>query len=242
MKTEYIMGIPVDVVTLTELLAVLPTDLMKHQKIIYKSVNPQIVTHAHKYPEIVQLVQEATYRIPDGIGIVKASQMQGGQIKERLTGIELMYALLRFADANQSRIFLYGAHPTVVKAAAENITRDYPNLVVADYLDGYTELSQEEIRTKINQSGAQFVFVALGFPKQEQWIAANYQELEAQVFQDVGGSFDVLSGHVKRAPDFFIKTNLEWLYRSLSNPKRIYRIFELPVFMFKSWRWHRKNK
>jgi N-acetylglucosaminyldiphosphoundecaprenol N-acetyl-beta-D-mannosaminyltransferase len=87
----------------------------------------------------------------------------------------------------------------------------------------------------------QFLFVALGFPKQEQWLAKNIDKLSVNVFQDVGGSFDVLSGHVKRAPQFYIDHHLEWLYRSLSNPARIGRIFQLPFFIVKSLWWKLKG-
>ena len=83
----------------------------------------------------------------------------------------------------------------------------------------------------------------MGFPKQEQWLSKNIDQINASIFQDVGGSLDVLSGHVKRAPQFFIKYHLEWLYRSLSNPKRLGRILQLPVFVVKSlwWKVRRRN-
>ena len=239
METEYIMGLPVDLVTRQSLIQALPADLARKETIIYKSMNPQIMLHARQYPEVLDLIEAAAYRIPDGIGIVKASQLLGGQIQERVAGIELMYDLLAYADAHQLRIFLYGAKPEVVALAQENIQRTYPGLTMAGYIDGYTSMSEAEIVAAINASQAQMVFVALGFPRQEQWLARNYQALEAQVLQDVGGSLDVISGTVKRAPDFFIKTNLEWAYRSLSNPKRMYRIFELPRFMWQAWRYKR---
>ena len=91
-----------------------------------------------------------------------------------------------------------------------------------------------EIVAQINRCHPNFLFVALGFPKQEQWLAKNINNLSVNVFQDVGGSFDVLSGHVKRAPQFYIDHHLEWLYRSLSNPARIGRIFQLPFFIVKA--------
>ena len=93
----------------------------------------------------------------------------------------------------------------------------------------------------MNKAEADMVFVAMGSPKQEEWLSHNIPYLNATVFQTVGGSLDVMSGTVKRAPEIFIKLNLEWLYRSVSNPKRFYRIFQLPIFVFKSLSWHRKN-
>lgn len=242
MKTEYILGVPVDVITLSEIMHELPTRLASEDKTLYLSINPQIALHASNYPEVMTLIENASHRIPDGIGMVKASQQQGGAIKERVTGIELMYQLLDYANATSDSLFLYGAKPEVIADTVKVIEKDYPNIKVAGWLDGYTDLSEEEIVESINQVKPTFVFVALGFPRQEQWLARHYQAIEARVFQDVGGSFDVISGHVKRSPNIFIKLHLEWLYRSLSNPKRMYRLLEVPLFMYRSKKWYQKNK
>lgn len=242
METEYILGLPVDKITLEEILAELPQRLEQPGKTIYLSVNPQIALHGKKYPEIMTLAEEASYRIPDGIGIVKASQRQGGQITERVTGIDLMTALLVYADCHQERVFFYGAHPDVLKALIQKINQTYPGLTIAGAIDGYTTKSEEEIVAEMNQAQPTFVFIALGFPKQEQWLARNYQHVQGKVFQDVGGSFDVLSGTVKRAPKLFIALNLEWLYRSLRDPRRIKRMFDLPRFMSQAKKWHRQNR
>ena len=241
MEKEVILGLPVAVATLDEIMAELPKRLQQGDKTLYLSINPQIALHSHKYPEIIELANNATYGIADGIGIVKASKQQGGKIKERVTGIDLMYRLLAYANETKDSIFLYGAKPEVLKDTVKSITRDYPNIKIAGYIDGYTTLSGEQVVEEINQVKPTFVFVALGFPRQEQWLAKYYERCEAKVFQDVGGSFDVISGHVKRAPDFFIKCRLEWLYRSLSSPKRLYRIAELPLFMYQAKKWHREN-
>ncbi len=113
---------------------------------------------------------------------------------------------------------------------------------MSDKIDGYTNLSEEEVVERINRAKPDFLFVALGFPKQEEWLARNIERLDVSVFQDVGGSFDVLSGHVKRAPQFFIDTHLEWLYRSLTDRKRFKRILQLPVFVIKSLCWKVRTK
>lgn len=241
MKTEYILGLPVDNLTLDGIIQELPSRLVKDEKTIYLSVNPQIALHAHNYPEIVELAEKASHRLPDGIGIVKASQKQGGRIKERVTGIELMVELLEYADKEQESIFLYGAHPDVLEKLLQNIKIKYPGIRVAGAIDGYSKKTESVIREEMNRVQPTFVFVALGFPKQEQWLARNYENINAKVFQDVGGSFDVLSGTVKRAPKLFVKMNLEWVYRSLSNPKRLYRILEIPQFMYQSNKWFKKN-
>ena len=235
------MGFPVDKLTYQDIIADLPDYLNNEKKMTVISVNPQIIVEGEKYPVVVDLIKKSTHRIPDGIGIVLVSKMTKGQIKERVAGIELMKKFLAYADKYHKRIFLYGAKPEILTDAAANIQREYSNLIISGTIDGYTNFTEEEVVNKINQVNPDFLFVALGFPRQEEWLARNIESLNVSVFQDVGGSFDVLSGHVKRAPQFFIDTHLEWLYRSLANPKRIGRIFQLPVFVVKSLWWKVKN-
>ncbi|GMG69051.1 WecB/TagA/CpsF family glycosyltransferase [Tetragenococcus halophilus] len=237
MITEEIMGFPVDVITYNEIIKDLPEYLQSDKKMSAISVNPQIIVEGQNRSEIYEFIKKSTHRVPDGIGIVLVSKLLGGQIKERVAGIELMYRFLEYANTYKKSIFLYGAKPEVVADAAEKIQNDYPNLILSGRIDGYTDLSETEIIEKINYSKPDFLFVALGFPKQEEWLARNIPQLDASVFQDVGGSFDVFSGHVKRAPQFFIDVHLEWLYRSLTDRKRFKRILQLPIFVIKSLFW-----
>lgn len=233
MAIEEFLGVPVDVIQYEDIISQVEHFIEANRQMRITSVNPQVVVEVTQYPEILQYIKQSTFRIPDGIGIVKASQMRHGQIKERLTGIELMYQLLAKANELHESIFLYGARPEVVKRAAENIQKDYPNLTIAGVIDGYTDLSEEEVVKAINYSKATFLFVALGFPKQEAWLARNAGELNANIIEDVGGSLDVISGEVKRAPKIFQQLNLEWLYRSISRPGRLGRLFQIPVFLWK---------
>ncbi|MCF1685400.1 WecB/TagA/CpsF family glycosyltransferase [Tetragenococcus halophilus] len=242
MTTEKIMGFPVDIINYDDVIDDLPNYLQTDKKMSAISVNPQIIIEGQDYPEIQEFVKKSTHRIPDGIGIVLVSKLTGGQIKERVAGIELMFRFLDYANAYKKSIFLYGAKPQVVSDAAEQIKKDYPNLILSDKIDGYTNFSEEEVVERINKVKPDFLFVALGFPKQEEWLARNIECLDVSVFQDVGGSFDVLSGHVKRAPQFFIDTHLEWLYRSLTDRKRFKRILQLPVFVIKSLCWKVRTK
>lgn len=238
---ELILGLPVDQITYGDILTEVPKFLASNRKMSIISVNPQIALEAKKYPSVVDLIEKSTHRIPDGIGIVLVSKMTGGKIKERVAGFDLMVKLLEYADKTQKKCFFYGAKPEILKSTIKNIHKDYPNLIVAGSIDGYTKMTNHEIVTQMNAVQPDFVFVALGFPRQELWLAENMASVNGRVFQDVGGSFDVLSGHVKRAPEFFIKTHLEWLYRSLSNPTRIGRIVQLPIFVVKSLWWKMRN-
>jgi len=231
------MGIPVDNLTYQDILNDVPMYLEQKKQMTIISVNPQIVVSAEEYPEIIEFIEHSTHRIPDGIGIVLVSKLTRGAIQQRTAGFDLMVQLLDYANENRKKCFFYGAKPEVLENTVKRIGRDYPNLVVAGAINGYTSMEEEKIVEKINQSQSDFLFVAMGFPRQEQWLSRNAEKLNTTVLQDVGGSFDVLSGFVKRAPDFFIKLNLEWLYRSVSDPTRIGRIFQLPHFLIKSLWW-----
>lgn len=242
MNHELIMGIPVDYITYESIIEDVDDHLFTGTtKMIIASVNPQIIVESKKYPEAIVFLEKSTHRIPDGIGIVLASKLTGGKIKERVTGFDLMIKLLENCDSNKRSTFFYGAKPEILDAALKNIELKYPNLVIAGGIDGYTSMTEEEVVEQINRTSPDFLFVAMGFPRQELWLNRNVSKLDVKIFQDVGGSFDVLSGTVKRAPKFFLDYHLEWLYRSLSNPKRIGRIFQLPVFLMKSLFWHLKN-
>ncbi|AYW50624.1 glycosyltransferase [Tetragenococcus halophilus] len=237
MITEEILGFPVDAITYDDIINDLPKYMQAGKKMSAISVNPQVIVESQNYPMINKFIKQSTHRIPDGIGVVLVSKLTAGKIKERVAGIELMQRFLAYADLNKKSVFFYGARPEVVSDAAVKVKQDYPNLTLSGTIDGYTKLTEAEVVANINKANPDFLFVALGFPKQEEWLARNIPYLNVSIFQDVGGSLDVLSGHVKRAPKIFIRCHLEWLYRSLSDPKRLRRITQLPVFVFKSLWW-----
>ena len=232
MKKEHYLNIPVDVLSLADILQEVPHYIEENKQMTITSVNPQIVLEAHHYPEVVHYIERATYRLPDGIGIVKASQLCEGEIVERVTGVDVMMALLDYANVHHEKIFLYGAKATVVKKAADVITRDYPGLEVVGAVDGYGSVDDETLVSLINRSKATFLFVAKGFPLQEEWLARHCEKLNVNIIEDVGGSFDVISGAVSRAPEWIQRLNLEWLYRSVTQKGRLGRIAQLPVFLW----------
>lgn len=166
-RTEYIGGLPVDVLTHQEIMDDLESYLKAKEKMIVTSVNPQISLLAFEYPEVKLYLKRATHRIADGIGVVKASKLTGGSIRERVTGIDVMDNFLEYANQHKERIFLYGAKQEVVEAAAKNIQQQYPGIVISGILHGYTKKKQQEIVEQINKAEPRFVFVALGSPKQE---------------------------------------------------------------------------
>ena len=142
--------------------------------------------------------------------------------------------ILKHAASSGDGVFFFGSKPGVAEKAKEKVEEMYPGIKIMGTHDGYFKPEDEDnIINEINESGAKILYVCLGAPKQEKWIYENRDKLKVNVCLGVGGTLDVLSGEAKRAPEIFIKLNLEWLYRIASNPSRWGRFFALPKFMVK---------
>lgn len=241
-STETILDVPVDLIQMDDILKDLPLYFETNKKMTLTSINPQILLVAEKNQAVKEFLVNSTHRFPDGIGVIKVSSWTKGNIKERIAGIDVMEEVLKYAAENQYSVYFYGAQPSVVKQAVTNIKKTYPYLIVAGYTDGFTKIKEVDLINRINESQADVLFVALGSPRQEEWLSRNMNSLNCSVFQTIGGSLDVKSGFTKRAPKIWIRLNLEWLYRSFSNPKRLYRILQVPEFIMKSLLWHLKHK
>lgn len=232
---EQILGVNVSSQPQEELMQLIDRDIKENRKSRIVAINPEKVMMATKDKSLRTLLNGSTYQIPDGVGIMIASRVRNGNVRGRVTGIGMMEALLELADKNRYSIFMYGAKPETIEQAAIVIQQRYPNLIVSGKMDGYEE-NQNKILQTINEAKPQILFVALGSPKQELFIQENMEYLNVNVFQGVGGSFDVFSGNVKRAPSFFLNTGTEWLYRLVSQPSRIKRQLALPQFLIKAIR------
>ena len=229
---ENIMGVDVTTLNEQQLMKRIEDDIRQNQKVRIVAVNPEKIIMADQDPSLRQLLNESTYQIPDGIGVSIASKLSGGIVRGRVTGIGMMGNLLKLANTNEWKIFMYGATPETVQKAAQHIKERFPKLIISGTLDGYVKDTQQ-IVTTINEAKPHILFVALGSPKQELFIKNHMDQLHVNVFQGVGGSFDVYSGNVKRAPELFQKTGTEWLYRLLKQPSRIKRQLALPMFLVK---------
>ncbi|AEN87034.1 MULTISPECIES: WecB/TagA/CpsF family glycosyltransferase [Priestia] len=229
---ENILGIDVCSDTYDELAAKLLQDIDKGRKSFIVAINPEKIMKAQEDRELKSLLNQATYQIPDGIGVILASKLKKGRIRERVTGIDMMLKLCQEATNNGKKIFLYGAKPGIADEAKAKLEEMFPGILIVGTLNGY-EKNEEVIECTINDSGAEIVFVALGSPAQENWIIAHKEKLNPSVYQGVGGSFDVISGRLNRAPAVFQKFGLEWLYRLLKEPWRWKRQLELPRFLLR---------
>lgn len=162
---------------------------------------------------------------PDGISIVKTSNYLGYNTKERITGVELSEHLLKVADKNKYKVYLFGASMEVITELENIIKEKYPNINLVGATNGYIN-DKDSVMEYIKTTKPDIVLLALGIPLQEKLINKHIDDFKKGIFIGVGGSFDVLSGCKKRAPKIFIKLNLEWFYRIICEPKRIIRFLK----------------
>lgn len=201
-------------------------EIFSREKINIVSGNPEIIYSGIKNSNLESFFKdEKSLIIPDGIGVKIGAKILGKNIDCKIAGIEVMDEILsRYSKENKSVYFL-GAEEDVIFSFVENIRNKYPSLNISGFHNGFWKESEEEtIISKIKECNPDGLFVALGCPKQELFIKKYMDILECHVFMGVGGSFDVVSGKIKRAPGIFIKLNLEWFYRIMKEPKRIVRL------------------
>lgn len=227
-----VLGVPVDVVDMAQAVDAAEAMLAQGQARAVIAVNPEKVMKARQDPALLAQIRAAGLLIPDGIGVVLALRVLGLGRAERVPGSELMPALCQRAAEKGYGVFLYGGRPEVNEGAAAALLRRHPTLRLVGCQHGYLEQERmDELVDRINQSGAQFLFVALGSPQQELWMHRYLERLRTvRVCQGVGGTFDVLAGRVKRAPVWTRRIHMEWLYRLAAQPSRIRRHTALAAF------------
>jgi N-acetylglucosaminyldiphosphoundecaprenol N-acetyl-beta-D-mannosaminyltransferase len=232
MNRVRILGVPVDCVNVTVALKNIEEIIAKGKSGHYiMAVNPEKVIAARKRPFLKKMFEQASFLLPDGIGVVMAMRMLHGIKNGRVAGADLMQKLCERAAKRGYRIFVYGAREAVNQKAVTILRERYPGLKIVGRCHGYVgEEQMDELIAAINASDADILFVALGSPKQEEWIDQHVGKLHVKVCQGIGGTLDVIAGNVKRAPGIFCALGLEWLYRLLAEPKRWKRQLVLPVF------------
>ncbi|MGI6657063.1 MAG: WecB/TagA/CpsF family glycosyltransferase [Desulfobulbus sp.] len=194
--------------------------------------NPEKNFSVPKDPELYQCYQKADLLLPDGIGVVLAARLLHGVRLQRIPGSEFVFDLCALAEEGGYPLFVYGAREEVNRRSVELLQQRYPRLRIAGRADGYVaEADMEALVERINASGAAILFLALGSPRQERWFATHKDRLTTvRVVQGIGGTLDTIGGTVRRAPEFWCRHNLEWLYRLLAEPRRIKRQKVLPLF------------
>lgn len=196
------------------------------------TINPEMIEFGLKNNNFAQILNNADLVIPDGVGVKIGLKIKGINT-ERIAGIEFSYKLLEECAQNNFSVSLIGAKPQILEKTIQNLQSKIENLNIVYSQDGYFQ-NKEHVFTELCQKAPQFILVALGSPRQEEFIKEARKLLPEALMIGVGGSFDVWSGEVQRAPVIFQKLGLEWLYRTVKEPQRFKRIFPtLPRFLFR---------
>ncbi len=196
------------------------------------TINPEMIEAGLKNSDFAQILNNADLVIPDGVGVKIGLKIKGINAK-RIAGIEFSHKLIEECAQNNISIGLIGAKPHIIQKTSENLKAEFENLNIVYQQDGYFQ-DTEKVLLELKEKSPQFVLVALGSPKQEEFTIRARKLLPESLMIGVGGSFDVWSGEVQRAPVIYQKLGLEWLYRTIKEPQRFKRIFPtLPRFILR---------
>lgn len=235
-----IMEVAFDNVTTDEAVAFAMEKIQSRSKCMVVTPNAEIAQNCAENSRLKQIVAQAGLVLPDGIGVIYASRILGKPLKGRVPGVEFGEKLLSaLRDTNKSIYFL-GGKPGVAEEAASRMQAKYPGLKIAGCRDGYFQQDSEAVQA-VNQAKPDALFVCLGSPRQEYFIAEHLNELDTCLAAGLGGSLDVYAGRVERAPQIFIKLGLEWFYRLLKQPSRIGRMMKLPRYLWRVIRFKLKG-
>lgn len=219
-----ILGLPVNRITMTELLRITDDCIASRKQLLLGVVNVAKVVNARKDSKLRESLEETDLIVADGLPIIWLSRLLGDPLPGRIAGIDLMYELLREADQKNFGIYFLGAKPEVVQEVVAKVQRDYPGVRIAGYRDGYFNDQEEKgVAEDIRDSRADIIFVAISPPKKEIFLKKWGQIMDVPICHGVGGSFDVFAGVTKRAPLWMQKYGLEWFYRLMQEPRRMWK-------------------
>jgi len=221
----FILNCPIDALTMDETIKIIDIAIQNNQHLHHTVVNAAKLVKMQKDKELYESVVSADIINADGMAVVWASKLLGQPLPERVAGIDLMQKIVRLAYKKNYKIFFFGAREEVVKKVVERYSKEYSPKIVAGYRNGYySEEEEPRIAKQIAESGANILFVGISSPKKEKFLY-KYRNIlkKVNLIMGVGGSFDVIAGKVKRAPKWMQELGLEWFFRFLQEPKRMWR-------------------
>ena len=226
-----IMGLQFDNITMEEALDAAKALLQGEHAARVVTPNAEIAYEALHDENMRTLLNSAELMLPDGAGVVLASKILKTPLRQKVAGVDFADGLLGVLETTGQSLYLLGSKPGVGELAAQKMTQKHPKLRIAGIADGYFQ-DEAPVIDKINASGADVLFVCLGAPKQEQFMARHQKALHVKLMAGLGGTLDSFAGTVKRAPKWMIRLNLEWLYRLIKEPKRFKRMLRLPKYLW----------
>ena len=231
-KKEPVLGFDVDLLSFDEALQHVHQYLRENKGLHIVTINPEMIIQGNKNDKFGRVLNNAGLTVSDGVGIKIALKIKGIN-QETIPGVEFAKKIAAICALDGYSVGLFGAKEEIVQKAAKNLREEYANLNITYVRNGYfTESDEKIIKEEIKAISPKVLLVALGSPKQEMMISELKEVMPNTIFIGVGGSFDVWSGVVQRAPEIYQKLGLEWLYRTIKEPSRFKRIFPtLPLFL-----------
>ena len=196
--------------------------------------NTEFIMMAQKDEEFYNILRVADLATPDSVGVMIGSKLQKKPLKQRIPGQMYFRKVLEVGEKEGWTFYLLGGKDDVPALAAENVKKIYPNIKIVGYHEGFFDKdSEEDVIAEINKLQPNVLFVAMGAPIQEKWIAKHKDVLKVDVAAGQGGTFDYEAGKIKRAPVIFQKLGIEWFWRLILQPSRIFRMIVLPIYLMK---------
>ena len=228
-----VLGVPIDSLSMEAMVARAAHAIDTRGRLLVGVVNAAKLVNMHRQPKLGEAVRVADVILADGMGVVWAARFLGRPLPERVPGIDLMIRLLELADRQHYRVFCLGATQEVLDDVLAQIRRDYPGAVVAGAHHGYFGAEDEPaLAERIKASQTDMLFAAMSSPKKEEFLARWSPELGVPLCHGVGGAFDVMAGKVRRAPALWQRMGLEWLYRVLQEPRRLWKRYLVTNTLF----------
>jgi N-acetylglucosaminyldiphosphoundecaprenol N-acetyl-beta-D-mannosaminyltransferase len=219
-------GVPIDAVDSHDTLERLATALVTGQRTQVCTVNLDFVVQAQHDSELKRVLNQSELNIPDGLPVVWLGRLMGSHVRERVAGADIVPRLVAMAAQSGARVFFLGGEAGVAESAARTLKVRLPDLVIAGWYEPprarIEEMDNDAIVDRVNRSGADLLLVAFGNPKQEKWIDRYRDRLHVSVTIGVGCCFDLIAGRVQRAPRWMQRVGLEWFYRLLHEPRRLF--------------------
>jgi N-acetylglucosaminyldiphosphoundecaprenol N-acetyl-beta-D-mannosaminyltransferase len=246
-KAINIFGLEFLNIRMLEAVKLLEDSIMKNEKRKVFFVNPDCLNKIFSDREYYRILNGADYVFPDGIGIRIAGKILRNPLIENVNGTDMLPFICRMAVKNNNSIFLLGGKPGITAQMKENLEKLFPGISIVGEHHGYfnRETENSAVVNKINKSTPDILLVAFGAPMQEKWISGNFDFLQCKVAMGVGGLFDFYSGNISRAPGWMREAGLEWIYRFIREPGRMWKRYLLgnPLFIYRvlKWKWQCRN-
>ena len=235
MKTN-VLGVQYDNVTMAEALDTARALLQRPEASYCVTPNAEMAYEALHDESFRAILNGASLVLPDGAGVVLGAKILKTPLKEKVAGIDFAANLLGVLEETGGRLYLLGGKPGIAEQAAENMKKTHPKLCICGTADGYFK-DEAPVIARINEARADVVFVCLGAPKQERFMHDHRAELNVRLMIGLGGSLDGFAGTVRRAPKWMIRCNLEWLYRLMQDPKRLFKRYFVTNTKYLWWTW-----